>query len=59
MIQLVTLIDKSLDLARNVPTFRHQLIESSGITLLLLHQKTKSVRCKRDTDPLSDLAKDP
>ena len=40
MIQLVTLIDKSLDIVRNVPTFRHQLIESSGITLLLLQQKT-------------------
>ena len=34
---------KSLDTAHNVPTFRHQLIEGSGITLLL-HQKHTSVR---------------
>ena len=43
LIQVITLITKSLDTAHNVPTFRHQLIESSGITLLL-HQKHPSVR---------------
>ena len=43
LIQVITLITKSLGTAHNVPTFRHQLIEGSGITLLL-YQKHPSVR---------------
>ena len=38
-----TLIKKSLAVAQTLPTFRHQVFESSGVTLLLLHQNTDLV----------------
>ena len=51
-IQLITLINKSLDTDRNVPTFRHQLMESNGITLLLLHQNTRRFVASGHAPPL-------
>ena len=40
LVELITLITKSVDIVRNVSTFRHQLIEGCGITLLILLQDT-------------------
>ena len=40
LIQFITFITKSLDAVHNIATYRHQLIEGRGMTLLVLRQKT-------------------